>query len=49
MALELRLVDRDVLDADAGFIGIAVDDAVNQQEWITVRQKIQQFLDINCR
>ncbi len=38
MAGELRLVDRDVLDADAEFVAARLDDAVDEKKRITMRQ-----------
>ena len=38
MADEVRLIGRDVLDADAGFITADLNDAVDQQERVAVRQ-----------
>ena len=48
VAHELRLVGGDVLDADAGFVAVDLDDAVDHQERIAVRQQLQQRLDIGC-
>ena len=41
MAIELRLVERDVLDADAAFVATHLDDLVDEQEGIAVRKKLQ--------
>ena len=41
MAGELRLVEGDVLDADAGLVAVDLDDLVDQQERIAVRQQLQ--------
>ena len=46
MALELRLVHRDVLDADAVFVRVRLNDAVDQQKRIPVRQGRQEPLDV---
>ena len=43
MAEELRLVGGDVLDADAVFVAADLDDAVDQQERIAVRQRGEDF------
>ena len=43
---ELRLVERDVLDADAGVVAVDLDDAVDQQERVAVRQQLQDLLDV---
>ena len=40
MAHELRLVEGDVLDADAGAVAVDLDDAVDEQERIAVRQQL---------
>ena len=40
MPLEVRLVDGDVLDADAGFVAVDVADPVDHQERIAVRQRL---------
>src|SRR5580658_10082365 len=45
MALELRLVGRNILDADAEFVASRPDDAVDQQERIAMWQETQQPLD----
>ena len=39
MALELRLVGGDVLDADAEFVAARADDAIDEQKGITMRQQ----------
>src|SRR5208282_1194574 len=41
MAEELRLVDRDVLDSDAMFVAAHVDDAVDHDEGVAMRQQPQ--------
>ena len=41
MAGELRLVEGDVLDADAGFVAVDLDDLVDQQKRIAMRQQIE--------
>ena len=46
MALEIRLVDGDVLDAGARLLAIHVDDPVDQQEGIAVRQDLLNLRDI---
>ena len=46
MALELRFVDRHVLYANAVLVALNVDDAIDHQEWITVRQHFQHHLDV---
>ncbi len=43
MALELRLVDADVLDANAEFVAARLDDAIDQQERIAMRQIFQEL------
>ena len=35
----MRLVEGDVLDADGGIVAVDVDDAVDQQERVAMRQK----------
>src|SRR6202035_2627445 len=44
--LKLRLVDADILDADAGFVASRLDDAVDHQKWIAVRQGFQQAQNV---
>ena len=46
MAHELRLVDGDVLDADAVFVAARLDDAVDEQERIAMRKHLQEALDV---
>ena len=46
MARELRLVEGDVLDADAGLVAVDLDDLVDQEEGIAVRQELQNLHDI---
>ena len=41
MPLKLRLVDRHILYADARFVAANIDDAIDQQEWIAVRQIVE--------
>ena len=42
----MRLVHRHVLDADAVFVGARLDDPIDEQERIAVRQQRQQLLDV---
>ena len=46
MSLKLRLVDGHVLDADAAFVAADVDDAVDQQKRIAMRQHFEHSRDI---
>ena len=46
MALKLRLVDADVLDPDAERIASGLDNPVDHQEGIAVRQIFQQLQNI---
>ena len=46
MALKLRLVGGDVLDADAEFVASRRDDPIDQQKGIAMRQKTEQPLDV---
>src|ERR1700730_16857010 len=46
MPLELRLVDADILDADAGLVAPRVDHAVDHQKWIALRQGFQQAQNV---
>ena len=46
VALEMRLVDRDVLDADRRIVAVDLDDPVDQQEGIAMRQ---QRISSRCR
>src|SRR5882672_7277354 len=41
MPHELRLVDRDVLDSDAALVATDIDDAVDHQKRIAVRQRLE--------
>jgi hypothetical protein len=41
MARKERLVDGDVLDPDRGLVAIDIDDLVDHQEGIAMRQKFQ--------
>ncbi len=41
MARELRLVEGDVLDADAGLVAVDLDDPVDEQKRIAVRQQLE--------
>ena len=47
MTLELRLVEGHVLDADAGFVAADVDDPVDQQKRIAMRQRFQELQDVH--
>src|SRR5690606_24474142 len=40
--LEMRLVDRDILDADRRVVAVDLDDPIYQQERVAVREKLQQ-------
>src|SRR3984893_15844047 len=44
--LELRLVDADILDADAGLVAPRLDHPVDHQKWIAVRQGFQQAQNV---
>jgi hypothetical protein len=46
MTLEMRLVEGHVLDADAVFVAAGLDDAIDEQKGIAVRQEGEQPLDI---
>ena len=46
VALEERLVDGDVLDADAALVAVHVVDAVEHQEGIAVRQQLEDADDV---
>jgi translation initiation factor IF-1 len=46
MAGEVWLVEGDVLDPDGGFVAVDIDDAVDHQERVAVRQKLQDALDV---
>jgi len=43
MPEKLRLVERDVFDSDAVFLAADVDDAIDHDEGIAMRQKPQRF------
>ena len=47
MTGEMRLVDRDIFDADRRIVVIDLDDAVHQQERIAMRQQRHQLADID--
>src|SRR6185437_8639254 len=47
MSLEERLVDGDVFDGDAALAGLEFNDAVNQEKRVAVREKTQDFLDVD--
>src|SRR3984957_10424739 len=49
MTLECRLVEGDVLDADAGVIAPDIDDAVDQQHRIAMRERPEDIVDIHQR
>ena len=42
----MRLVDADILDAGGRFVTVDIDDAIDQQKWITMWQHRQKFLDV---
>ena len=46
MSLELRLIDADILDADAGFLAPRLDHPVDHQKRIAVRQGFQQAQNV---
>ena len=46
MSGKLRLIHRNVLDADAVLVTADVLDPIDQQKRITVRQEAQNFLDV---
>ena len=46
MTLELRLVEGDVLDADARHVVPRLDDPVDQKKGIAMRQGFQEVLNI---
>ena len=46
MARELWLIEGDVLDADARVVAVDLDDLVDQEKGIPVRQKLQDLHDI---
>ena len=48
MALELRLVGGDVLDPDAIFVAARLDDAIDEQKRIAMRQERKQLLDVEA-
>ncbi len=49
VALEERLVDGHVLDADARLVAVDVVDAIEQQEGVAVRQQLQNLADVRRR
>src|SRR5687768_7296349 len=46
MARELRLVEGDVLDADAGPVAVDVDDTVDEKKRVAMRQEVEDLDDI---
>jgi len=48
VTLKLRLIECDILDANAAIITITFNDAIDQQEWIAMWQGLQQFEDVDC-
>src|SRR4051794_39795376 len=42
-----RLVESDIFDTDATVIGRDIDHPINQQHRIAVRQRLQNFIDID--
>ena len=46
MTLEIRLVGGDVLDADGRAVAVHVDDAVDQEKRIAMRQKLEDVGDL---
>lgn len=49
VTLEEILVDGDVLDADTGLVAIDVDDLVDEQEGVAMRQQLHDLLDVRSR
>ncbi len=48
VALKERLVDRDVLDADDPLAVLDLDDPIDQQERIAMRQDVQDRADVDA-
>src|SRR5690606_23197996 len=48
VALEEWLVDGHVLEPDGGLVAIHVEDAIDQEERIAMRQQLEQARDIGC-
>src|SRR5690606_37374635 len=48
MSLEMRLVERDVLDADAAVVTVHLDDAVDEKKRIAMRQELQNALNVDA-
>jgi hypothetical protein len=46
VALEKRLVDGDILDGDQAFSRLELDNAIDQQEGVAMRQEFQDLLDV---
>jgi hypothetical protein len=46
MSGEVRLIDGDVFDAGALAVAEAIDDAVNHEEGVAVREDFQDLIDI---
>ena len=42
----MRLVEGDVLDADGGVVAVDIDDPVDHQERVAVRQKLHDAFDV---
>src|SRR5678816_2603329 len=47
MALEVRLVRGHVLDAGSRAVPVHVDDAIDKEEWVTMRQKLEDVRDLS--
>src|SRR6185295_16278143 len=47
MAEKRRFVEGDVLDADTAVVGPDLDHPVDQQHWITVRERLEDLVDIH--
>jgi hypothetical protein len=47
MSQESRLVDGDVLDTNAAEVLADIHDAIDQQEWVAMRQGLEDGVDIN--
>jgi RecB family exonuclease len=48
VALEERLVDGDVLDRHRALEAVELDDAVDQQERVAVRQQLEDLPDVEA-
>ena len=49
MPLEIRLVEGHVLDPDSRLVTLELDHAIHHEEWIAMRQEVQDITDVHAR